>query len=84
MKPLEIKGARTRLGYTQKQMADLLNMSVHSYRKKESGHYKFTEKEKFEVGKILNLSIEQLNDYLFDSKMDDFFDRKLPQCNADI
>lgn len=78
MKPLEIKGARTRLGYTQQQMADSLAMSVHSYQKKESGHIKFTESEKFALGKILGLSLEQLNEYLFDSQLDDFFTHKLP------
>ena len=78
MKPLEIKGARTRLGYTQQQMAEWLDMSVHSYRKKESGHIKFTESEKFALGKILGLTLEQLNDYLFDSQLDDFFTPKVP------
>lgn len=78
MKPLEIKGARTRLGYTQQQMAEWLDMSVHSYQKKESGHIKFTESEKFALGKILGLTLEQLNDYLFDSQLDDFFTPKVP------
>ena len=59
MKPLEIKGARTRLGYTQEQIAEKLDISVHSYRKKESGEVKFTESEKFKLAKILELS--QLN-----------------------
>ena len=35
MKPLEIKGARTRLGYTQQYMADRLGISLDTYRKKE-------------------------------------------------
>ncbi len=78
MKPLEIKGARTRLGYTQQQMAEWLDMSVHSYQKKESGHIKFTECEKFALGKILGLTLEQLNDYLFDSQLDYFFTPKVP------
>ena len=78
MKPLEIKGARTRLGYTQEQMAEKLDMSVYSYRKKESGEIKFTEKEKFALAKILELSLGQLNDYLFDGQLDYFFNRKLP------
>ena len=37
MKPLEIKGARARLGYKQQYMADNLGISVATYRKKESG-----------------------------------------------
>ena len=34
MKPLEIKGARARLGYKQQYMADNLGISVATYRKK--------------------------------------------------
>lgn len=73
MKPLEIKGARTRLGYTQEEMAEQLNMSVHSYQKKESGNIKFTEDEKFELARILELSFAQLDDYLFDRQISYFF-----------
>lgn len=84
IKPLEIKGARTRLGYTQQQIADLLDMSVHSYQKKESGHIKFTESEKFALAKILGLSLEQLNDFLFDSQMDIFLPKnhRLVEANS--
>ena len=78
MKPLEIKGARTRLGYTQEQMAEKLNMSVHSYRKKESGDIKFTDREKFELARILCFSFKQLDDYLFDGQIGYFFGNKLP------
>lgn len=69
MKPLEIKGARTRLGYTQKYMAEQLGMSVFSYQKKESGQVKFAEEEKMKVGKILQLTLEQFNDFLFDGML---------------
>ena len=69
MKPLEIKGARTRLGYTQQFVADRLEMSVHSYRKKESGVVKFADEEKIELGKLLKLSAEQFNDFLYDGKL---------------
>ena len=69
MKPLEIKGARTRLGYTQKYMAEHLEMSVYSYQKKESGQVKFAEDEKLKVGELLQLSLEQFNDFLFDGKL---------------
>lgn len=66
MKPLEIKGARTRLGFTQQYMADQLFMSLPSYRKKESGAIRFSDDEKVKVAKILELSPKQLNDYLYD------------------
>ena len=69
MKPLEIKGARTRLGYTQQFVADSLGMKFHSYQKKESGKIKFTEDEKFEVAKVLKLNFEQMDSYLFDGQL---------------
>lgn len=69
MKPLEIKGARTRLGYTQKYVAEQLGMSVYSYQKKESGQVKFTDEEKVGLTELLELTLEQFNDYLFDGKL---------------
>ena len=73
MKPLEIKGARTRLGYTQQKLADVLGISVHSYRKKESGAVKFTEKEKFELARTLGFSLSQLDEILFDGELSEFY-----------
>lgn len=69
MKPLEIKGARTRLGYSQRYMSERLGIHYENYRKKERGVVKFTEDEKFAMGEILELSLEQLNDFLFDGKI---------------
>lgn len=69
MMPLEIKGARTRLGLTQNYMAERLGISVYSYQKKESGKIPFTEKQKFGVAKILGLDIVQMNDFLFDKQL---------------
>jgi len=66
MKPLEIKGARTRLGYTQQYVADELGITVHSYRKKESGCVKFTDEEKKKLYLILRMSLDQFNDWLYD------------------
>ncbi len=66
MKPLEIKGARTRLGFTQQFVADELHLSLPSYRKKESGKVKFTDEEKMRLSKVLELSPSQTNDYLYD------------------
>ncbi len=78
MKPLEIKGARTRLGYTQQYVADYLEISIHSYQKKESGKIKFTETEKIAVAKLFEFDIVQLDEYLFDGQLKDFFAQKLP------
>ena len=69
MKPLEIKGARARLGYKQQYMADNLGISVATYRKKESGVIRFTDKEKIMVTKLLELTPARMNDFLFDGEL---------------
>lgn len=67
--PLEVKGARTRLGYTQSYMAERLGISVGSYQKKESGKIPFTESQKIGVANILGFDIIQMNVFLFDGKL---------------
>ena len=69
MKPLEIKGARTRLGYTQQYVADQLGITVLSYRNKESGRVRFTDPEKIALVRVLQLTLEQFNDFLFDGRL---------------
>jgi len=69
MKPLEIKGARTRLGYTQRYMAKQLGITEASYHKKESGRVRFTDPEKVILAGVLELSFTQFNDFLFDGKL---------------
>lgn len=69
MKPLEIKGARTRLGYKTSYMAALLGISDDSYRKKERGIVKFSDEEKVIVAKALKFSPQEVNEYFFDGKL---------------
>lgn len=72
MKRQKIKAKRTELKLTQKMMADLLGISYDSYRKKETGVIEFSDNEKFRIGRILSLSQEQLDDYLFDGQFAQF------------
>lgn len=69
MKPLEIKGARARLGYKQQFMADSLGISLPAYRKKESGVNRFTDVEKAKLGELLELTPYQVNDFLYDGML---------------
>lgn len=69
MKPLEIKGARTRLGLSQKYMAQQLNITEASYGKKERGLVRVTDPEKVTVARLLSLTAAQVNDYFFDGMM---------------
>ncbi len=66
MKGSEIKGARTRLGYTQQFMADVLGISLDTYRKKERGESHFKDREKVVVARVLELTAQQINDFFFD------------------
>lgn len=66
MEPREIKGARTRLGLTQQEMAAIIGCETDSYSKKERGAIKFSDREKVLVARTLGLSYQQMNDYLFD------------------
>lgn len=68
-KPNEIKGARVRLGYTQEYMADMIGVSVHTYRKKENGEIDFSDTEKVIVKRVLDLTSEQVNDFFFDGQL---------------
>lgn len=69
MKPLEIKGARVRLGYKQEFMANSLGISVSTYRKKEGGTIRFSDAEKIKITEILQLTPSQMNDFLFDGEL---------------
>ena len=66
MKPLEIKGARTRLGLSQKYMAQQLNITEASYGKKERGLVRFTDPEKVTVARLHSLTAAQVTDYFSD------------------
>jgi DNA-binding XRE family transcriptional regulator len=69
MKPLEIKGARTRLGLSQKYMAEQLHINVVTYGKKERGIVRFTPEEMVIVARLLEFNLRQFNDYFFDGQM---------------
>ena len=69
MKPREIKGARTRLGYTLQFMADQLDIPYDSYCKRENGVVRFTDKQKIQVARLLELTPWQMNDFLYDGEL---------------
>lgn len=45
---------------TQKQMADLLGISVMTYKRKESGEYPFNSDEMFKIAELFNVKIDEL------------------------
>ena len=73
MKANQVKGKRISLGLMTKTVADQLGLKEQTYRKKEAGFLKFTEKEKFKLGKILDLTLAELDEFLFDGQISHFF-----------
>ena len=69
MKPLEIKGARARLGLKQRHMAELIGIPVSSYCNKENGVVKFTDDEKAKLVEVFGWTPDQMNEFLFDGKL---------------
>lgn len=74
MKPLEITGAtiqgrRRALGYTQQQMADILNKSIESYRKKKRGEVGFSLNEAVTVAEALGFSLDDFNEAFLNGKL---------------
>lgn len=55
-----LKAERSRLGLTQKDVADQLGIAVPTYSKKENGKQDFTQKEMLELCKILNRTLDEL------------------------
>lgn len=60
-----LKGYRTMLGYTQNEMAKLLDISRQSYYMKESGKTPFTDSEKVIIKKEIatifpNITIDEI------------------------
>ena len=69
MKAREVKAARVRMGYSQKQLAEKLGITLASYRNKENGHSPFKDDEKIIMARELQLTLQQVNDYFFDGML---------------
>lgn len=66
MKSLEIKAARTRLGYSQEDMGNMLGMPASTYASKENGKTPFSDYQKVSLMYILELTPSQFNEFLYD------------------
>lgn len=61
----KIRGYRTMLGLTQKEMAERLNISAQSYFNKENGNVAFKDREKMQIKEMLlplfpNITLEDI------------------------
>jgi len=66
VKSLEIKAARTRLGYSQEDMGKKLGIPASTYASKENGKIAFSDDQKVAIMKILDLTPSQFNEFLYD------------------
>ncbi|MCQ9290657.1 helix-turn-helix transcriptional regulator [Staphylococcus hyicus] len=55
-----LRNERDRQGYSQKDMAKVLNVDYMTYGNKENGKYQFTEFEMLKICKLLNKSLDDL------------------------
>lgn len=63
---MKIKEYRIIKGFTQHEMANLLNISQKTYSAKETGKRKFTIEEIKEIKKILQVSYDELLDWSYE------------------
>lgn len=57
-----LKLERVKLGLTQEQVAEKLNISATAYSKKENGHTDFSLNQLKILKSLFNLNIEQFNE----------------------
>lgn len=64
-----LKSKRTLKGFTQKNVADLLNITGKTYNLKELGKVDFKLHEIIKLSNNLDLSESEINDIFFDNKL---------------
>lgn len=69
MNGLELKLARMRSGFSQKEVADELGKKLDSYSKKERGEVNFFSDEILKLTLMFDLTPEQFNLIFFDNKL---------------
>jgi transcriptional regulator with XRE-family HTH domain len=57
---LKVKAIRVNMNLTQKELADILQMPLSTYQKKENGISPWLYKEIVEIGKIANVDISEI------------------------
>ena len=65
----EVKAERVRLGKSQQDVADILQISIRSYRNKENSIRPFSDGEKSRLTTLFGWSYEQMNQILYDNQL---------------
>lgn len=69
MNGMELKFARMRKGFSQREMACIIRRSLDSYSKKERGEVSFFPDEIVAATQKLELSFDQFNNIFFDGDL---------------
>lgn len=69
MNPLELKAARVRLGYKQKDVARILEISETAFRHKENGRVGISDEEKIKLSELYGFDLQKANDVFFDGRL---------------
>lgn len=57
---ISLRMLRAELDVNQEKFAELINMPVSTYRKKENGESKFTLNEAYCIAKVCNKSVDEI------------------------
>lgn len=69
MDSIKLKGLRVGAGLTQEQISKELGMATKTYNRKELGLVEFTRDEISKLAKILDMSLQQVNEIFFENKL---------------
>lgn len=65
----KLKGMRVSKGLTQERISKHIKMTITTYNRKELGLVQFTNQEILSVATILNMTLQDVNEVFFDSKL---------------
>ena len=71
MNLMELKIARIRKEFTQKELAEKLGMAEVSYNRKEQGIREFSRDEIEKLALLLSLDMDKVNEIFFNGKLTD-------------
>jgi transcriptional regulator with XRE-family HTH domain len=65
----KLKGVRVEKDFTQKSISTELGMGIISYHRKELGQREFTRTEIEKTAKVLELTLQDVNEIFFDNNL---------------
>lgn len=69
----EIRAERIRRGMTQEDMAEYLGLKFQNYQAREAGRVLLSDRDKAAITKLFGWSYKQMNRFLYDGVLPDFY-----------